>query len=133
MIPVVNDDLVNDFEIEQEPSRTYKMHLDKKRISGYTDNLDAVKQAAYVILNIERYEHLIYSWNIGIELNDLYGKPISFVLPELKRRIPEALTQDDRILTVDAFSFETSKGKVHARFTVHTIFGNFEMDRVVNI
>lgn len=29
MIPVVNDDLVNDFELEQEPSRTYKLHLEK--------------------------------------------------------------------------------------------------------
>ncbi|MEK4146424.1 DUF2634 domain-containing protein [Robertmurraya sp. FSL W8-0741] len=133
MIPVVNDDLVNDFELEQEPSRTYKLHLEKKRISGYIDNLEAVKQAVYVILNTERYEYLIYSWDFGVELNDLYGQPIAFVIPELKRRITEALTQDDRIESVDAFHFETSKGKVHATFTVHSSFGDFEADRVVNI
>jgi Protein of unknown function (DUF2634) len=133
MIPVVNEDLVSDFEIEQEPSKTYKLHLEKGRISGYIDNLEAVKQAVYVNLNIERYEYLIYSWNIGVEFNDLYGQPLTFVLPEIKRRITEALTQDDRIQAVDAFSFETKKGKVHATFTVHSIFGNFESDRVVNI
>lgn len=133
MIPVVNDDLVNDFEIEQEPSRTYKLHLDNNRISGYIDNLDAVKQAAFAILNTERYQYVIYSWDYGIELNDLYGQPISFVLPELKRRVTEALTQDDRIQAVDAFSFETKKGKVHAFFTVQSTFGDFDADRVVNI
>lgn len=133
MIPVVSDDLINDFEIEQEPSRTYKLHFDKGRISGYIDNLEAIKQAVYVILNTERYEYLIYSWDFGIELNDLFGQPLTFVLPELKRRITEALTQDDRIQAVDAFSFETKKGKVHATFTIHSEFGNFEADRVVNI
>ncbi|NYV67285.1 DUF2634 domain-containing protein [Bacillus sp. Gen3] len=133
MIPAVNDDLQNDFEIEQEPSKTFKLNILSNRIIGYTDGLDAVKQAAYLILNIERYEYLIYSWNYGIETKDLFGQPISYVLPELKRRITEALTQDDRIESVDAFSFEVTKGKVHVTFTIHSIFGSFDDEKVVNI
>jgi hypothetical protein len=133
MLPAVNDDLQKDFEIEEETSYTYKLNLDKSIIAGYVDELEAMKQAIYLILNIERYEYLIYSWNYGIELNDLYGQPIPFVLPELKRRITEALMQDSRILGVDNFSFETNKGKVHATFTVHTIFGDVEAERTVNI
>lgn len=133
MLPAVNDDLQKDFEIEEETSHTYKLDLDNSTIAGYVDDLEAMKQAIYLILNIERYEYLIYSWNFGIELNDLYGQPIPFVLPELKRRITEALTQDSRILGVDNFSFETNKGKVHATFTVHTIFGDVEAERVVTI
>lgn len=133
MLPAVNDDLQKDFEIEEETSHTYKLDLDNSTIAGYVDDLEAMKQAIYLILNIERYEYLIYSWNYGIELNDLYGQPIPFVLPELKRRITEALVQDSRILRVDNFSFETNKGKVHATFTVHTIFGDVEAERVVTI
>jgi len=133
MLPAVNDDLQKDFEIEEETSHTYKLDLDNSTIAGYVDDLEAMKQAIYLILNIERYEYLIYSWNYGIELNDLYGQPIPFVLPELKRRITEALVQDSRILGVDNFSFETNKGKVHATFTVHTIFGDIEAERVVRI
>lgn len=133
MLPAVNDDLQKDFEIEEETSHTYKLDLDNSTIAGYVDDLEAMKQAIYLILNIERYEYLIYSWNYGIELNDLYGQPIPFVLPELKRRITEALVQDSRILGVDNFSFETNKGKVHATFTVHTIFGDVEAERVVRI
>jgi len=133
MLPAVNDDLQKDFEIEEETSYTYKLNLDESIIAGFVDELEAMKQAIYLILNIERYEYLIYSWNYGIELNDLYGQPIPFVLPELKRRITEALTQDSRILGVDNFSFETNKGKVHATFTVHTIFGDVEAEKVVTI
>ncbi len=133
MLPAVNDDLQKDFEIEEETSHTYKLDLDNSTIAGYVDDLEAMKQAIYLILNIERYEYLIYSWNYGIELADLFGQPTSFVLPELKRRITEALVQDSRILGVDNFSFETNKGKVHATFTVHTIFGDVEAERVVTI
>ena len=133
MIPSVNDNLQRDFEIEEQPTCTYKLYLDKSIIAGFVDGVEAMKQAIYLILNIERYEYLIYSWNYGIELNDLYGQPIPFVLPELKRRITEALVQDSRILGVDNFSFETNKGKVHATFTVHTIFGDVEAERVVTI
>lgn len=133
MLPAVNDDLQKDFEIEEETSHTYKLDLDNLTIAGYVDGLEAMKQAIYLILNIERYEYLIYSWNYGIELNDLYGQPIPFVLPELKRRITEALIQDSRILGVDNFSFEINKGKVHATFTAHTIFGDVEAEKVVNL
>ena len=133
MIPVVNDDLVNDFDVLEQPSRTYKLNAVSKKIVGFTDELEAVKQAAFLILNIERYESLIYSWDYGIELSDLFGKSIPFVLPELKRRISEALTQDDRIQAVDAFSFEVNKGKVHVTFSIHSIYGEIDMERTVSI
>lgn len=133
MIPAVNDDLQTDFEIEEETSNTYKLNFNKSTIAGYVDEREAMIQAIYLILNIERYEYLIYSWDYGIELVDLFGQPIPFVLPELKRRITEALTQDSRIQSVDAFSFEVNKGKVHASFTVNTIFGEVEAEKVVTI
>ena len=133
MLPAVNDDLQTEFEFEEEPSHTYRINLNESTIAGYVDEREAMMQAIYLILNIERYDYLIYSWNYGIELNDLYGQPIPFVLPELKRRITEALMQDTRIIGVNDFSFETTKGQVHASFTVNTIFGDVEAERVVTI
>lgn len=132
MIPK-NGFLTQDFEVEEQPSKTYKMHLNRKFINGYADELEALKQAIFKILNTERYQHIIYSWNYGIELIELIGKPIPFVLPELKRRITEALMQDDRIQAVNAFSFEVDGKKVHVRFTVQTIFGNVDAEKVVDI
>ena len=47
----------------------------------------------------------MYSWDYGVELADLFGEPVSYVCPELERRITEALLQDGRIEGVDGFSF----------------------------
>lgn len=131
MIPKTNK--VKTFEIKIQPSKTYKVDFKKNDIRGFTDEVEAIKQAIVFILNTERYEYLIYSWNYGIELNDLFGEPVSYVYPELKRRIKEALLQDDRIKSVDNFSFSNKDNEVTAHFTVNTIFGDIEVTKVVNI
>ena len=133
MIPSTNTILSTELEVETQPSKNYKMYIDQNIISGLCDELEAMQQIIYKILNTERYEYIIYSWNYGIELLDLYGEPVSYVCPELQRRITEALVQDDRIESVDNFKFDTSeKRTVKAIFTVHTIFGNVESEKVVN-
>jgi len=133
MIPQ-NGVLTEDFEIEEEPSLTYRMRLQQDIILGKTEGVDAMEQAIYKILNTERYEYIMYSWDYGIETLDLYGEPVSYVCPEIKRRITEALTQDDRILSVDAFSFDTkTKGQVATNFNVTTIYGDVETSLEVAI
>ena len=133
MIPSTNTILSTNLTVETQSSKNYKMHLGQDVVNGFCDGLDAMQQVIYKILNTERYQHIIYSWNYGIELLDLYGEPITYVCPELQRRIAEALVQDDRIESVDNFEFDTSeKGTVKATFTVHTIFGNVESEKVVN-
>lgn len=133
MIPSTNTILSTELEVETLPSKNYKMNTDVKNISGYCDELEAMKQVIYKILNTERYQYIIYSWDFGVELIDLYGEPVTYVCPELQRRIEEALIQDDRITSVDEFKFDTSeKGIVKATFTVHTIFGDVESEKVVN-
>lgn len=133
MIPSTNTILSTDLEVETQSSKNYKMHLEQNIVNGFCDGLEAMQQVIHKILNTERYQHIIYSWNFGIELLDLYGEPVTYVYPELERRITEALVQDDRIESVDNFEFDTSeKRTVKATFTVHTIFGNVESEKVVN-
>lgn len=133
MIPSITGFLEQDFELEEQPTYTYKMNLDTGSIRGYTDGLDAMKQAIFKILQTERYQYIMYSWNYGIETLDLYGEPISYVCPELERRITEALLWDERIESVDNFEFDLpQKGVVHVSFTAHTIFGDVQTERTVN-
>lgn len=133
MIPSTNIDSERNIEIIQEPTRTYRLDYNNARAVGYNDSVEAMKQAIYKILNTERYNHTIYSWNYGIELSDLFGKPKTYAYPEIKRRITEALTQDDRIQSVDAFSFVSKGREVAVTFTVHTDFGDMEAERTVHI
>ena len=133
MLPSSNNLLTTELIVETEPSKNYKMKFEQNSISGYVDELEAMKQVAYKILNTERYEYEIYSWNYGIELKDLIGEPVSYVVAELERRISEALLQDDRIESVDSFEYDYSKkGVVLVTFQVHTLFGNFDEEKVVN-
>ena len=134
MIPTGNTILTANLEVKTQPSKQHMMHLDGNRIIGTCDKLQAVQQTVFKILSTERYEYIIYSWNYGIELKDLYGKSPMYVCPEIKRRVAEALLQDDRITGVDSFEFDTSKkGVVSVTFTVHTIFGDLDEGMVVNI
>lgn len=132
MIPSVSNILTTNLEVETQPSKNYKMHMQDKIISGTCDGLEALKQVIYKILNTERYKYPIYSWNYGVELSDLVGEPISFVCAESERRITEALTQDDRIDDVSDFEFDTSnKHEVVCTFIVHTIFGEITSQKGV--
>lgn len=133
MIPQSDFDLSSS-EIVTEPSKNYKMFILDERINGYSDELEAMKQVVYKILNTERYQYLIYSWDYGIELKDLFGEPVDYVCAELERRITEALTQDDRINDVRDFKFDTSKRRVvRASFKVETIFGSLDGETEVTI
>lgn len=135
MIPSTNGFLSQDFTLEQQPTKTYKMNLDTETsVGGYTDEQAAMVQAIYKILNTERYKYVMYSWNYGIELEGLFGEPITFVVPELERRITEALTVDERILEVTDFEFDTSRrGVVRVSFTVNTKYGEVLAEKEVNI
>ncbi len=125
-----NIDLVG-LSVEVQPSRTYKLHIDKSRVRGMTDDADAMIQAVYLILSVERYQYPIYSRNYGVELADLVGQPRDYVMSEAKRRITEALMQDDRIESVDGWSFTHSGKTVQAAFTVHTVYGDISTTKEV--
>lgn len=127
MIPKVDNDLLT-LDVETQPSLTYALDIENGRIRGMVDNLESVKQAVYLILSTECYAWLIYSWNYGVELVDLIGQPKDYALPEIQRCITEALLQDDRITAVDGFEFETGKKSIHVTFTVHSIFGDTEVE-----
>lgn len=129
-----NDGLTNTFEYENQPNLTYKIHTDSGRIAGFVDELKAYEQAVYKLLSTERYKYLIYSWNYGIELEDLFGQPIPYVVPELERRITEALMADERTVSVSDFEFDTSKrGVVHVMFNATSIYGEVKLELNVEI
>ena len=134
MIPSLNNILTTELTVEEQASKTYKMHIEKEYIGGTCDDLESIKQAVFKILNTERYHHMMYSWNYGIETVDLIGQRMGYVLPEIQRRVTEALSVDDRITAVDSFEFDTSKKhEVVCTFVVHTAYGSFESGRVVEI
>ncbi len=133
MIPTnLNNETIELVDELNQPSYTFGIIEDMK-VAGMKDGLEAVAQAVEIILNVERYMYLIYSWDFGIEFQDLIGKDPSYACPEIARRVKDALLQDERIKDVDDWSFKQDKHSIIASFTVHTVFGDIEKQKEVEI
>ena len=115
------------------PSKTYYINRNTNRISGYIDDKDAIIQAIYLILSTERYESVIYNWYYGTEFDSLVGKNKDFVKSELKRRIVEAILEDDRILDVTDFDISFNKDVANVVFLVETNIGDININWEVNL
>lgn len=153
MIPNI-DDLQPDFVEVEEKTLTFgldKLESNPKNIderdyltkikltkpivqNGKTvmiDDLEALTQHIYFMLNIEAGQFLIYGDDVGIETIDLFGKPTSYVVAVLESRIEQALSQDERIESIDNFEYEVDHGKIHLTFTVKSIYGDIDSETVV--
>ena len=115
------------------PSKTYYINRNTNRISCYIDDKDAIIQAIYLILSTERYESVIYNWYYGTEFDSLVGKDRDFVKSELKRRIAEAILEDDRILDVTDFDISFNKDVANVVFLVETNIGGININWEVNL
>lgn len=133
MTPEVNILLNNLEEAQEQTSRTYYLNFEKQTITKFCDGIEAMKQAINFILNTERFENLIYSWNYGIEVKHLIGENSIYAIPEIERVIKEALLQDTRILEVKNFTFEKKNNLIITKFTVYTISGEIDTEKAVSI
>lgn len=130
MIPtsnLMNIEITNDIET----SKTYKI-IDNN-LSGYVDEIESLKQAIFKVLNTERYEYPIYSFDYGIELESLIGKDSDYVKIELKRRIEECLLEDERVQEVNDFEFIQDGESLICSFYVISIYGEISITKEVDI
>ncbi len=103
-------------------SYTYKLASPDK-MDKYIDGIDALEQAIRLVFATRRYAYPIYSHNYGNEFSKLYGLKGAVFESEAKRLIKEALLTDDRITSVEGFSFSYESDRVLVAFTVKSIFG----------
>ena len=97
MLPTeYNDDLVQDFEIETQPTRTYALRFDGYPCSGgKLDGLEAMTP---------------------------------YLQAKVAKAIEDALMADDRVLSVEQFSFVKRKRSLLVKFTVTTTEGDVESE-----
>ena len=134
MLPAYDTDMMNAYGTERLPSLTYAVDWENKTIFGRIDQLAAMRQAVKLILETERYEWEIYSWDYGTELKAMIGRPAPVVSAVLQDKISDALLVDDRILEVTDFASQrVAKDSITIRFTVKTIFGETLEQMEVNL
>lgn len=128
---IENDNLVADFETMSIPNKTWAIDFERNLVIHNITDLEAIQQSVILTLATERYEHIIYSDQYGLEIMDLFGENMQYAMSEIKRRVTEALTQDDRIKSVDNFEFERTKRGLAVTFTVVADIGNFNAETEV--
>lgn len=99
------DELLDQSTQQVKPTLTYHFNWETKRIIGMTDGKDASWQAIRKILSTDKYGHEIYDWRYGHELLSIIGKPKPYAKVEIERIITEAVMEDDRVISVDDFTF----------------------------
>lgn len=126
------DDLVSQFEETfQERTKTFYINTTNNTVGGIIDEVMALEQSIYLLLNTEADQYIIYPYTYGITTLDLYGKPDYYVMAVIPNRIKDALLTDDRITDVTDFSFESEKNKLHVSFVVKTIYGEIDEEMAV--
>ncbi|MDD2288499.1 MAG: DUF2634 domain-containing protein [Bacteroidales bacterium] len=133
MIPEQEVNLTN-LEVVNQPSLTYRLDFERKRISGFIDNEEAIMQLVMKILYTERYAYVIYSSQYGVELDRLIGQEYDFIISDLERTITEALLADDRILSITDFTTEqTAIDRMAVSFRVNSVVGATNISTEVQI
>ena len=112
---------LEELDIVEQSSNTFIAGEDQ--IAGMADGLEAMRQTVQNILQTERYDYQIYSTNYGVEFNDLVGADPDYIKAAIPARIEEALSVDDRILSVDDFTFDFSGDKAVVTCNVQTVYG----------
>lgn len=118
----------------EQPTKTYYIDFEKKRLRGYVDRTAAMEQAIYKILMTDRFKHLIYSWNYGTEWDALQGKSWGVFESESKRIFKEALLADSRILGIRNYkATKLTKRTFAAEFIADTIFGEVAVRKEMSL
>ncbi|MGU8434661.1 DUF2634 domain-containing protein [Clostridium perfringens] len=133
MIPKFNF-VVSEIEDTVQSSKTYRIDSFNGRITRKIDELEAIKQAVFKILQTERFENVIYDANYGVELVGLIGKPKEFVKSDIERIIKEALLVDERILGIENFNIvDDVEENLKIEFKVNSIYGDIKLESEVTI
>ena len=112
---------LTEIDYTEQSSETYI--AGEGQIAGMAGGLEAMRQTVQNILQTPRFEYQIYSTNYGVDFDDLIGADPDYIRATLPERVKDALSVDDRILSVDDFTFDFSGDKAVVTCNVQTVYG----------
>lgn len=118
-------------EAQEAPSKTYRLDLDRGRIVGTVDGIEAVRQAIRKAIITPRFKCLIYDNQYGSEIEEtIVAKDADedYVRATAEGFIRDALLPDSRIIDISDFEFDFIGDSAHIKFTAETIFGQTDIE-----
>lgn len=121
-------------EAAEQPSKTYRLDLDKGRIVGMTDGIDALMQAIRKAIITPRFKCLVYDNQYGSEVEEaIIAKDASqeYARAVIPSFIEDCLLPDNRITAVKDFEIEFADDGCYITFTAETIYGIARIEEVI--
>lgn len=116
-------------------SKTFRLDHEKGRVvSEYIDGREAIEQAIWINLGIEKGVWKIQTPEYGVEFAKYYGRDKELAKAQLEYVIRRALSWDERIFSCYDFRFsDLSDDSVAVDFTVSSNAGVFETGVTMNV
>lgn len=110
------------------PIQEWIVDWENETLGDSVMSLEAIAQDIRFALSTERNKYPIMGPNFGVTLNDLIGMDSAYVQANVKKRISDALSIDDRILSVSEFKFtKPDMDSMLVSFLVTTVLGDLQM------
>lgn len=110
------------------PIQEWLVDWENETLGDSVMGLEAIAQDIRFALSTERNKYPIMGPNFGVTLNDLIGMDSAYVQANVKKRISDALSIDDRILSVSEFKFtKPDMDSMLVSFLVTTVLGDLQM------
>lgn len=116
---------------ENKPLTEYEIDCKTGKLTGRIINgVEALKAWVYLVLNTNRYAHVIYSWDYGNELSTLIGKSYSleYIKTVAEQMVEECLLVNEKITGISDFIVDIKDDKLTVKFTLETIYGGIKID-----
>lgn len=115
-------------EFTTYPIKEWVLDKDSGLLGDNVQSVDAIAQDVKFALSTERNMYPIMGSNFGVTFGDLVGRDSSYVKAQVKRRIQDALSIDDRIISISEFKFtKPDSDTLSISFIVSSVLGDFEM------
>lgn len=120
-------------EYTSYPNNEWIVDFESGDNSEPRDELQTIIQAIKFTIETERYKYPIMGGNYGVTFEDLIGTDYSFIKSEISRRIHDALSVDDRIISIENFKFtRTNDSDMLVSFNVNTIIGEASISTIIS-
>ncbi len=121
-----------DFKITTQPTKTYTLDFENRRIVGSTDELAAMVQATRKMLASSRYAERIYSGDYGSELDKLTGQTFNYIKAKVRALLEETFSADERIKGIKRLEIMQAEADAAViKVTVATEYGEIYVEHSI--
>ena len=117
--------------VELPYPKEYGIDFETGQMTGkIVEGIEAIRVWVWCAMDTQRFRYGIYSWDYGADFEQYIGQSVTqeFLDTDAHDEVEETLLINPYITGIDDFEIEMDGEHLHIAFTVHTIYGDTEVD-----